>query len=314
MQRARRYACPGQSHKSGSRPTCPLLVPPPLRRTVALRPDEHGGRPVPAPALPVERLPDPGGDQLTRPTTTGTAGAPAHRPFRRSRDAPALPSRGARRAAPRHRRPGGGVHDGGARDTLGRGPDAAAPEAAGGAVGRGGPVFAADTGAARDLGLESCSTSHSSYVELFRGEVRTCTMLGFQPDAFGARYQHSHHGWDRAVAETDVAAGRFAPTSVADFPADRRRATSPRRTAAWRSTSPPASFSTSSSVDGSRRPPVRQEELCARAEQSAERNDDAPRHVEFTAANTSIVADTRGVALLAHSLGQQLIAAAGEER
>ena len=49
---------------------------------MALRPDEHGGRAVPAPALPVERLPDPGGDQLTRPTTTGTAGAPAHRPFR----------------------------------------------------------------------------------------------------------------------------------------------------------------------------------------------------------------------------------------
>src|SRR3954451_10924652 len=45
-----------------------LLVPAPVRRAVAVRPDEHGGRAageVPARALPVERVPASGADQLT---------------------------------------------------------------------------------------------------------------------------------------------------------------------------------------------------------------------------------------------------------
>ena len=187
MQRARRYACPGQSHKSGSRPTCPLLVPPPLRRTVALRPDEHGGRPLSAPALPVERLPDPGGDQL-RSSTTGTAGAGVHRPFCRSgqpscvtvaRCAPCCSS-----SPPSWRR--------GARRRCRERPSAVAPA----------PLPPRPREVRLDgvdpcsllisdqrvevLGLESAPTTRALRTsQLFRGDVPTCTMIGFRPDAIG---------------------------------------------------------------------------------------------------------------------------------
>ena len=76
---------------------------------------------VPAPALPVERMPDLGADELTtgRPVRCGAPAVPARVP--RS-GWPALPSRGARRPAAGHRRAGSGVHDGGGGNADGDAP------------------------------------------------------------------------------------------------------------------------------------------------------------------------------------------------
>ena len=119
------------------------------------------------------------------------------------------------------------------------------------------------------LGLETAPIRSTSYVALFRGNVPTCTMIGFQPDAIGLGISTVTTVGVERWQENDLAV-QTRETSVAGFPAV---------------VATPTRFSTYCSVevdvasgqlldvqfsDGGRKPPLSQNELCRRGEQAAE--------------------------------------------
>ena len=119
-----------------------------------------------------------------------------------------------------------------------------------------------------ELGLETAPRSSTSYVELFQGEVSSCTMLGFQPDAVGVGISTVTTAGIERWRETDLAA-RVQPTSVTDFPAV---VAVPIRSTTYCSVEVDVAAGQLLDVqfnDGGRRPPVQQDELCRRAEQVA---------------------------------------------
>jgi len=183
---------------------------------MALRPDQHGGRAVAAPALPVERLSDPGGDQLTSPTTTGTAlrtgrsGVPASLlRYRRAVRAvlllvTAVLAAGCTTAVP------------GAPSAAGPTPLPPRPREV--RLDGVDPCSLLSRDERNALGLESDPVSHSSYVALFRGVVKTCTMHGPSPEGLLLGISSVTSVGVERWTETDVAA-ELQPTLVADFPA-----------------------------------------------------------------------------------------------
>jgi hypothetical protein len=119
------------------------------------------------------------------------------------------------------------------------------------------------------LGLQTAPRNSTSYVELFRGSVSSCTMLGFKPDAVGIGISTVTTAGIERWQDNDIAA-EVQPTSVADFPAV---VAVPTRYTTYCSVEVDVATGQLLDVqfsDGGRHPPIRQDELCRRAEQVAE--------------------------------------------
>jgi hypothetical protein len=119
------------------------------------------------------------------------------------------------------------------------------------------------------LGFESEPRANKPYVELFRGEVPTCTMIGFKPDAIGLAIGTVTSTGIERWYETDLAV-EVESTTVEGFPALIAR---PLRFTDYCSVEVNTASGQMLDVqlsDGGRQPPISQAVLCTRASRAAE--------------------------------------------
>lgn len=119
------------------------------------------------------------------------------------------------------------------------------------------------------LGVEGTPRPAESYVELFRGNVPSCTMIGFRPAAFGLGVSTVTSVGIERWRQGDLAA-QVQPTSVAGFPAV---IAMPTRYTTYCSVDVDVAAGQLLDVqfsDGGGKPPISQPELCQRAQQVAE--------------------------------------------
>ena len=119
------------------------------------------------------------------------------------------------------------------------------------------------------LGLESEPRASNPHVELFRGDVPTCTMIGFRPDAIGLAIGAVTSIGIERWHEKDLAA-EISPLTVAGFPALVAR---PLRFTDYCSVevdTAPGQMLDVQFSDGGRQPPIPQADLCTRAGRAAE--------------------------------------------
>ena len=119
------------------------------------------------------------------------------------------------------------------------------------------------------LGLDTGGIPNSTYIELFRGTVPTCSMSGFRPDAvtlsIGTVTTVGIERW----RESDVAA-TLQQTAISGFPAI---VAVPDRFTDYCSVEIDVAHGQLLDVqfgDGGSSPPISQDELCLRASRSAE--------------------------------------------
>jgi hypothetical protein len=120
-----------------------------------------------------------------------------------------------------------------------------------------------------ELGLTSEPRASTSYVELFRGDVRTCTIRGRSPGSVLLGISVVTTVGIERWQEADVAAGT-RPTSAAGFPA---LTASPQQLTDYCSVEVDVAEGQLLDVQfgaGGVRSPISQDELCRRAGQSAE--------------------------------------------
>jgi hypothetical protein len=119
------------------------------------------------------------------------------------------------------------------------------------------------------LGFETPPRRSTAHVELFRGNISTCTMIGFRPDAVGVGISTVTTVGIERWRESDVAA-RIRATSVVGFPAI---VATPTQAETYCSIEIDVAGGQLLDVqfnDGGREPPLSQAELCRRGEQTAQ--------------------------------------------
>jgi hypothetical protein len=119
------------------------------------------------------------------------------------------------------------------------------------------------------LGLESEPRASRPYVELFRGNVPTCTMIGFSPNAVGLAIGTVTTTGIERWQDRDLAV-EVQPVTVSGFPALIAR---PTHFTNYCSVEVDTAFGQMLDVqfsDGGRQPPIPQADLCVGATRSAE--------------------------------------------
>ncbi len=119
------------------------------------------------------------------------------------------------------------------------------------------------------LGLESKPRASNPHVDLFRGDVPTCTMIGFRPDAIGLAIGAVTSTGIERWYEKDLAAD-ISPFTVAGFPALVARPVRFTDYCSVEVDTAPGQMLDVQFSDGGRQPPIAQADLCVRAGRAAE--------------------------------------------